>query len=65
MLWNKLYKNKETYFVSCKKNTAKKKNSSVRRTKKNELIPVSNYAIYGKKNQDLIKIKRQEDCKAN
>ena len=42
----------ETYFVSCKKNTAHK-NYSIRRTKQNRLI--SNCAIYGKKNSGFIK----------
>ena len=38
----------KTYCVSFKKNTANK-NSSVRRTKQNRLILVSNCAVYGKK----------------
>ena len=40
----------KTYCVRCKKNTSNK-NSSVRRTKQNSLILVSNRAIYCKKNQ--------------
>ena len=42
----------ETYFVSCKKNTANK-NSSVRRIKQNMLILLSNCS---KKNQDSLKV---------
>ena len=38
----------ETYCVSCKKNTVNK-NSSVRRTKQNRLMVVSNCAVCGKK----------------
>ena len=38
-------KTMDTYCVSCKKNTANK-NSSVRRTKQNRLMLVSNCAIF-------------------
>ena len=38
----------ETYCVSCKKITVNK-NSSVKRTKQNRLMPASNCTIYGKK----------------
>ena len=38
----------ETYCVSCKKNTTSK-NSSLRKTKQNRLIPLSNCLICGKK----------------
>ena len=38
----------ETYYVTCKKNTANK-NSSVRRTKQNRLTLLTNYNICGKK----------------
>ena len=48
----------KTYCVSCKKKTSDK-NSSVRRTKQNSLILVSNRAIYCKKNQGSLKIKEQ------
>ena len=48
----------KTYCVSCKKKTSDK-NSSVRRTKQNSLILVSNHAIYCKKNQGSLKIKEQ------
>ena len=44
----------ETYCVSCKKNTANK-NSSVRRTKQNRLMLVSNCAICGEKKSRFIK----------
>ena len=46
----------ETYCVSCKKNTVNK-NSSVRRTKQNRLMVVSNCAVCGKKNRVSLKIK--------
>ena len=39
----------QTYHVTCKKETASK-NSSVRRTKQNRLMLVSNCTICGKKN---------------
>ena len=48
----------KTYCVSCKKKTSDK-NSSVRRTKQNSLILVSNRASYCKKNQGSLKIKEQ------
>ena len=44
----------ETYCVSCKKNTANK-NSSVRRTKQNRLMLVSNCAICCEKKSRFIK----------
>ena len=44
----------ETYCVSCMKNNANK-NSSVRRTKQNRLMLVSNCAICGKKKLRFIK----------
>ena len=44
----------ETYCISCKKNTANK-NSSVRRTKQNRLILVSNYSASVKKKSRFIK----------
>ena len=47
----------ETYFVSCKKYNANK-NSSVRKTKQNRLMFLSNCAIYEKK--ELTFIKNQE-----
>ena len=45
----------ETYCVSCKKYTANE-NSSVRRTKQNRLMLLSNRAICGKKNRLLFRI---------
>ena len=45
----------ETYFVSCKKNTANE-NSIVRRTKQNRLMLVSNCAVCDKKKSMFIKI---------
>ena len=44
----------ETYFISCKKHTIKK-NSSVRKTKQNRLMLLSNWAICGKKKSTFIK----------
>ena len=44
----------ETYSVSCQKNTASK-NSSVKRTKQNGLMFVSNCAICSKKKSRFIK----------
>ena len=46
----------ETYFVSCKKNTANE-NSIVTKTKQNRITFLSNCAICGKKNWILLKIK--------
>ena len=46
----------ETYCVSCKKYTANE-NSSVRKTKHNRLMLLSNCAICGKKNSTFIKNK--------
>ena len=50
----------ETYCISYQKNTANK-NSSVRRTKQDGLLLVSNFDICGKKNQGLLKIKKLVD----
>ena len=44
----------ETYCVSCKKNTANK-NSSVRKTKQNKLMLLSNCTVCGKKMLTFIK----------
>ena len=44
----------ETYCVSCKKNTAHK-NSTVRKTKQNRLMLVSNCAVCCKKKSRFIK----------
>ena len=44
----------KTYCVSCKKYTANE-NSSVRRTKQNRLMLLSNCAICGKKKSTFIK----------
>ena len=38
----------ETYYVTCEKNTANK-NSSVRKTKQNRLILLSNSTVFSKK----------------
>ena len=46
----------ENYFVSCKKYTANE-NSSVKRTKRNRLMLLSNCAVFGKKKSTLIKNK--------
>ena len=46
----------ETYCVNCKKNTANK-NSSVRKTKQNRLMLLSNCAICGRKKSTVIKNK--------
>ena len=54
----------ETNCVSCKKNTAIK-NSSVRRTKENRLISLSNCAICGDKNQGSLKRKKEVNFRAN
>ena len=50
----------ETYCVNCKKNTANK-NSSIRRTKQNRLMLVSNYAVCGNKRRKSIKNKKLVD----
>ena len=50
----------KTYSVSCKKNTANK-SSTARRTKRNRLMLVSNFAICGRKNQVSLKIKKRVD----
>ena len=47
-------KTMETYSVSCNKNTANK-NSTVRKTKQNRLMLLSNCAASGKKNSRFIK----------
>ena len=44
----------ETYCVSCKKNTMKK-NSSVRKTKQNRLMLLSNCTVCGKQKSRFIK----------
>ena len=44
----------ENYCVSCKKNTANE-NSSVRKTKQNRLMLLSNCAVCGKKKITFIK----------
>ena len=46
----------ETYCVSCKRYTAKE-NSSVRKTKQNRLILLSNCAVCGKKKSTFMKDK--------
>ena len=50
MQWNILYKNNETYCVSCKKNTVNKK-SSVRKTEQNRLMLVRIALFVVKENQ--------------
>ena len=47
----------EKYCICCKRNTAIE-NSSVKKTKENKLMVLSNYVICGKK--ELIFIKNQE-----
>ena len=48
----------ETYWVSCKKSTASE-NSSVRKTKQNRLMLLSNGTVCGKKKKQLLlKIKK-------
>ena len=42
----------ETYFASCKKNTANE-NSKVRKTKQNRLMALSNCAVCGKKKKKV------------
>ena len=49
-------KKMETFCVSCYKNTANK-NGSVRKTKQNRLMVLSDFAVCGKKNQLSLKIK--------
>ena len=51
----------ETYSVNCKKNIANK-NLSVRKTKQNRLMLLSIYAVGGKKNRLLFKIKNSIKC---
>ena len=48
MLYSIPYKKMKTYCISCQKNTAKK-TSSIRKTKPNRLMLLSNYAVCGKK----------------
>ena len=50
----------ENYCTTCKKNTTNI-NSSVRKTKQNRLMLVSNCTICSKKNQNLLKIKKLAD----
>ena len=45
------------YCVTCKKNIANK-NYSVRKTKQNKSLFVSNCAVCGKENQGLLKIQK-------
>ena len=47
-------KTMEMYYFTCKKNTGNK-NSSVKRTKQNRLMLVSNCAACGKKKSSFIK----------
>ena len=47
-------KTMETYCVTCKKNT-RNKNSTVKRTKRNRLLLVSNCVVCGKKKSGFIK----------
>ena len=47
----------ETYCVSCKKYNSNK-NSSVRKTNQNRTMVLSNLALFGKKNQLLLKTKK-------
>ena len=47
-------KTMEMYCFTCKKNTGNK-NSSVKRTKQNKLMLVSNCAVCGKKKSSFIK----------
>ena len=54
MQWNILYKNNETYCVSCKKNTVNKK-SSVRKTEQNRLMLVQIALFVIKENQSSLK----------
>ena len=46
----------KSYCVSCKKNTANK-SSSVRKTKQNRLMFLSNFVVCGKKKSPVIKNK--------
>ena len=56
MLWDRLYKNNETYSISWKKNTANG-NLSVSRIIQNRLMLVSNCLFVVRKNQASLKIK--------
>ena len=47
----------EPYCVSCKKNTSKKNNSRIRKTKQNRLMLLSNCAVCDKKKTIFIKNK--------
>ena len=49
-----VYKNKKNLLLSCKKNTANE-NSSVRKTKQNRLMVLSNCAVCDKKKSTFIK----------
>ena len=55
-MYKKHKKTVETNCASCRKHTANK-NSSIRKTKQNKLMLLSNCAICGKKKQTSIKIK--------
>ena len=50
----------DTCCVSCKKNTTNK-NSSVRKTKQSRLMLLSNCTVLTRKNQGLLKSKKQVD----
>ena len=50
-------KTMKPYYVTCKKNIANK-NYSVRKTKQNKSLLVSNCAVCDKKNQGLLKIQK-------
>ena len=54
----------ETYRVSCKKKTANK-NSSVRKTKQNRLMILSNCAVCGKKKSTFLKNKELDNISNN
>ena len=54
----------KTYCVSCKKNTANE-NSSVRKTKQNILMLVSNCAVCGKKKSRFIKNQELHEVVSN
>ena len=45
----------ETYYVSCKKNTAKENSRVKKKTKQNRLLLLSKGAVCGKKKSTLIK----------
>ena len=56
LLLDLLYNNNEAYCESCKKYTANE-NSSVKKTKQDRLMLLSNCAVCGKKNSTFIKKK--------